>query len=118
MSRWILIPENILRIIAFFLPIFMMIQPQDNPCYIIGVCFYLIGMVIYFISWVMIITLNQKGMMLAPKYIQCILLLGPSYTPLIFFIGIPFMCNFLIYMFPTVLFLILHISEYVSTRKF
>ncbi|TXT65788.1 MAG: hypothetical protein BAJALOKI3v1_70091 [Promethearchaeota archaeon] len=53
-----------------------------------------------------------------PKPVQYIILLGPSYTPLISFVGIAMMCNFLFDILPVVSFLILHISEYLSTRKF
>ncbi len=74
--------ENILRIVAFFLPILMPLAIQSSQQRI-GLGIYLAGMTIYFLSWVLQIYLPESAWSSS-----LFGFLAPAYTTAIWFIGI------------------------------
>ena len=79
---WLLIAENIARILVFALPLLMPLQVKDDLSKT-GLIFYLAGTLIYFASWIPLI--------LAPgsDWSQgAIGLLAPRITPFLIFFGI------------------------------
>ena len=74
--------ENILRIIAFFLPLLMPLAIKTSYQKI-GLGIYLAGVVIYFLSWVLQIYLPESAWSSS-----LFGFLAPAYTTAIWFIGI------------------------------
>jgi hypothetical protein len=75
-------PENILRVVLFSLP-FMMILSIKKRREKIGLLIYLIGVIIYFLSWVVVIVYPES------TWSNSVLgFTAPAYTSLIWMIGI------------------------------
>lgn len=74
--------ENILRIIVFALPAFMVLSLQSNTQKI-GLVLYVLGLLVYFASWLIMIiepTIDWSQSLVG--------FMAPAYTTLIWFIGI------------------------------
>ena len=81
------ITENVLRIVVFFLPLLMPLTIKSTGQKI-GLGIYLVGLAIYFLSWIMQIYYPDStwsGSLLG--------FLAPAYTTIIWFIGIGFIGN-------------------------
>jgi hypothetical protein len=108
--------ENIFRSIIFVLPLFMKIDISSNIGKK-GFYVYIIGSIIYYVSWLMLIY--------APNLLWSRSIFGfaaPAYTPIIWLIGISLMANsyyFKItyskwhFLLPCILFAIFHITHSV-----
>ncbi len=80
--KFVGIGENILRIIVFVLPAIMVFSLKSRMQRI-GFSIYLIGTIIYFLSWLMVIILPESN------WSQSLLgFMAPAYTTIIWFIGI------------------------------
>jgi hypothetical protein len=103
--------ENILRIIVFALPVIMIFSIKTR-LQKIGLGIYLVGILIYFMSWTMMIIYPQSNWSTS-----LFGFMAPAFTTLIFFIGIGLIGNkayfkipylFLIYITLSALFVIFH----------
>jgi len=92
---FIFIGENIFRtIILVILPIFMMFSLSTKKQRI-GLGFYLVGIVVYFLSWIIV--------MLYPESLWSMSLVGysaPAYTPILWLIGIGLMSDLFYFRIP------------------
>ena len=79
--------ENVLRIIVFFLPLLMPLTIKITGQKI-GLGIYLVGLAIYFLSWIMQIYYPDS-----PWSSSLFGFLAPAYTTIIWFIGIGFIGN-------------------------
>lgn len=103
--------ENILRIVLFILPI-IMIFSLKTKLQKIGFSIYLIGLIVYFSSWILVI-INPES-----NWSQSLIgFMAPAYTTIIFFVGIGLIGNkaflkfpylSLIYICLSILFVIFH----------
>ena len=108
------IMENMLRIIVFFLPLLMplKIKSKDQK---IGLSIYFVGLVIYFLSWIMQINYpdsswsNSIWGFLAPAYTTIIWLIGIGLIGNKLYIKIPY--NSIIYISISALFVIVHTTH-------
>jgi hypothetical protein len=108
--------ENIFRILVFGLPLLFSIGLSTKTQQL-GLALYLVGGVIYFLSWLLLIV--------APESDWSTSLIGfaaPAYTPILFLIGIALLGdNFhfsieykpLYYLIPTAIFIIFHCAHVV-----
>ena len=79
---WLLITENITRIVVFMLPLLMSLQIRE-PLSKVGLALYMIGVLIYFASWL--------PLLFAPASTwsnNTLGLLAPRLTPFLPFLGI------------------------------
>ncbi|MHA2249457.1 MAG: hypothetical protein ACXAD7_03795 [Candidatus Kariarchaeaceae archaeon] len=113
----ILIIENFFRGIVFIGPLFLTIKISENANFNIGLLLYITGTLMYFTSWIVIIKLDSQSIIELKSIVRYIVLFAPAYTPLLIFIGIAFMCSFVWYVLPVVIFLILHLVEYIINLK-
>lgn len=74
--------EHFLRAVIFVTPLLMIIEVK-NDAQRKGVMIYLIGIIVYFLSWLMQITFPLSNWSQS-----CLGYLAPSYTPIIWLIGI------------------------------
>lgn len=103
--------ENILRVFVFTLPVFMRFDISSTD-FIKHINLYAIGVVIYFISWLMIIYFPNSYWSTS-----MIGLLAPAYTPIIWLIAIGLLGRFKIYNYLSLLFVVVHIfSSYIKLR--
>ncbi|SHH21734.1 hypothetical protein [Thermosipho atlanticus] len=94
--------ENILRAIVFIVPVFMNfdVSALNLTKYII---LYVIGVTIYFISWLMVIYFSNSYWSKS-----ALGLLAPAYTSIAWLIAIGMLGNLKIYNYLAVLFVIVH----------
>lgn len=84
---YITLPEIILRMFVFFLPMFMPLK-INKPKQKIGLILYLVGLLLYVIAW--------RPLILYPDSVWSTSLTGfaaPGFTPIIFLIGIGLIGN-------------------------
>jgi len=107
----ILFSENILRMILFSLPVLMSLRLNSIEQKT-GILIYLIGVLIYFTSWFILVNYPENGWSTS-----LIGFIAPAYTPLIWLIGIGLIGSDLsiyniykpwIYFFLSTLFTIIH----------
>ena len=79
---WIAYGENILRIIVFVFPAFMIFSLKTRQQKT-GFAIYLLGTLIYFLSWLMVILYPQSGWSTS-----LIGFMAPAYTTIFWFTGI------------------------------
>ena len=113
--RGIAYGENIFRVVVFFFPLFMPLT-LSTPLQQAGMFMYVIGTLIYFLSWVLLMHKPQSTWSLSP-----IGFLAPAYTPLLWLLGIALIGNSLYftsvpyewwyYFAGVVLFLTFHLSH-------
>ena len=80
--KWLLIAENIARILVFALPVLIPLQMKDTLCKA-GLTVYILGTLVYFASWL--------PLLLAPGSAwsnSALGLLAPRLTPFLSFLGI------------------------------
>jgi hypothetical protein len=93
--------ENILRFITFFFPIFLKLE-ITNSFQIIGGFLYIIGIAVYFLSWIFQIKYP------ASKWSESIFgFMAPAYTTIIWLTGISLIGQKLIFDFPYIFILYL-----------
>lgn len=85
--NWIGYSENILRIVVFVLPVIMIFSLKTR-LQKIGFIIYLVGIVIYFLSWVSAIIYPQSN-----RTTSLIGFMAPAFTTIIFFVGIGLIGN-------------------------
>lgn len=85
--KYVPIAENIFRYLSFLLPMIMIIGISSLRQKL-GFVVYLIGLLIYFSSWLLQIKFKED------KYNRSLILRSaPAYTPIIWLIGIGLMCE-------------------------
>lgn len=92
--NWIGYSENILRILVFAFPVIMIFSLKTR-LQKIGFGIYLVGSIIYFLSWILVIIYPQSNWTTS-----LIGFMAPAYTTLIFFIGIGLIGNKAYFRFP------------------
>ena len=80
--KWLLFAENFSRILVFALPLLLPLQWKDAWSKA-GLALYIIGTVIYFGSWLPLISASKSGWSSSP-----VGLLAPRLTPWLSFLGI------------------------------
>ena len=105
------ISENILRLIVFFLPLFFKLElkaPQQK----IGFVIYLVGICVYFTSWLMQVYFPESSWsgsifgFMAPAYTTIMWLVGIGLIGQSLFIKIPY--HYSVYIVFSVLFVVFH----------
>ena len=104
--NWILIQENLLRILVFGFPLFMIIRERGFFLRL-GISLYLFGLLLYFGSWLVIMNLPD-----APSA-SLFGLLAPAYTPIIWLVGIALIGRSWFYGIISSVFVLFHLGEYI-----
>lgn len=92
--NWIGYSENILRIVLFVIPL-LMIFSLKTRLQKIGFGIYLVGIIIYFLSWILVI-INPES-----NWSQSSIgFMAPASTTIIFFVGIGLIGNKAFFKFP------------------
>ncbi len=110
-SKWILTLENVLRFAVMILPLLMPLH-LEKPQNKIGIVVYLIGLIIYFASWI--------PLMVAPDSAWSNSLLGflaPAYTPLLWLLGISVISGWWPYLLLSLVFVGIHIGHWGQVFK-
>ncbi len=84
---WLLILENITRIVVFILPLLLPLQLKE-PWNRVGLTVYIIGVLVYFASWLPLLFAPGSAWSNSVPG-----LFAPRLTPLLFFIGIALIGN-------------------------
>ena len=92
--KWIGYSENILRIVVFVLPV-VMIFSLKTGLQKLGFTIYLVGIAIYFLTWIFVILYPQSNWTTS-----LIGFMAPAYTTIIFFVGIGLIGNKAFFKFP------------------
>jgi len=106
--------ENILRIIVFIFPLLMPLSLETNTQKI-GFIIYIVGVIIYFLSWIMQIYYTESAWsksvfgFLAPAYTTIIWLVGIGLTGNKLFFNVNY--NSVIYVIIALLFVVFHTSR-------
>jgi hypothetical protein len=111
-ARWVLLLENLLRTAVMVLPIFMPFR-WNTPQSQIGIAVYLVGLVVYFASWI--------PLMLAPDSAWSNSFLGflaPAYTPLLWLVGIGLIGGWWPYLVLAVIFVGVHVGHWGQVYTF
>jgi hypothetical protein len=99
---WLLGAENVFRIATFFLPILLRMRADDNLGKI-GLAVYIIGTLIYFASWVPLMTASQSA------WSQSVVgLFAPRITPWIALLGVALVAHSLPYGVIATVFIFFH----------
>jgi hypothetical protein len=99
---WLLVAENLARIVVFVFPLLLPLRLQDAVSKT-GLITYLIGTLLYFITWIPLIWMPDS------LWSQSAVgLLAPRLTPLLPFLGIALIGQSMPYAVLAVLFIILH----------
>ncbi len=104
--QWVLLLENLLRVAVMLLPLFMPLR-WDTFQSRVGIAVYLIGLAIYFASWI--------PLMVAPESAWSSSLLGflaPAYTPLLWLVGIGLISGWWPYLVLAVAFVGIHMIHW------
>lgn len=99
---WLLVAENLTRIVTFAFPILLPLQTQGSLSKT-GWIFYLAGILIYFASWIPLMMAPYSGWSQSAAG-----LLAPRITPFLPFLGIALIGHSMPYVFVSALFIILH----------
>ena len=99
---WLLAAENIVRMIVFAFPLLLPLRVQDTVSKT-GLAVYLIGTLLYFITWIPLIWLPDSIWSQS-----AVGLLAPRLTPLLPFLGIALIGHSAPYAVVSALFIILH----------
>ncbi len=100
--KWLLIAENLLRMVVFVLPLLIPLQ-TETPLQKAGLAVYIVGTLIYFASWL--------PLLLAPQSVWSNSmpgLLAPCITPLFSFLGMALIGSSWPYALISLLFILLH----------
>lgn len=104
--NWVLLLEYILRAAVMILPLFMHLH-WDSAHRKAGIAVYLVGMVVYFASWI--------PLMIAPESTWSNSLLGflaPAYTPLLWLVGISLIAGWWPYLVLSIIFVGIHVGHW------
>jgi hypothetical protein len=99
---WLLVAENLTRVLVFGLPLLLPLQMRDNYGKV-GLAIYLLGTLLYFVSWM--------PLLWSPTSLwsqSAIGFLAPRLTPFLPFLGIALVGRSLPYALVAVLFVFLH----------
>ena len=111
-AAWQLYAENGGRILVFALPLLIPLQLQDTMSRT-GLNVYIIGMLVYFASWLPLILAPQSTWSQSSTGV-----LAPFITPLLVFGGIAMIGPSLLYGVISVLFIILHTRHGIQNLSF
>ena len=117
---YIRIPENLLRLIVFLFPLFMKFSLSE-PHQWLGLILYLLGMCLYFWSWIMLINFPKSSWsksiwgFTAPAYLTIIWFSGIGLIGSTLFINVPY--HYSVYLFISLLFVIVHTSHTLIVFK-
>jgi len=100
--KWMLIAENISRILVFLLPLFLPLVLKGNLSKA-GLIVYVIGTLVYFVSWLPLLMCPTSAWSQSAAG-----LLAPRLTPFISFLGIAMICNAWPYGVISAIFIIFH----------
>ena len=103
---WVLLLENLLRAAVMLLPLLMPVR-WDAPFAKIGIVVYLLGLLLYFASWI--------PLMVMPTSVWSISAAGflaPAYIPLLWLVGIGFIGGWWPYLAISVIFVGVHVSHW------
>jgi hypothetical protein len=100
--KWLLITENIARILVFALPLLLPLQ-MKNAYSKAGLFIYILGTLIYFASWLPLMFAPTSAWSTSTAG-----LLAPRLTPFLSFLGIALMGNFWPYGLISAVFIFLH----------
>jgi hypothetical protein len=89
--KWLLVAENIARVLVFALPLLLPIQLKD-PRNKAGLAVYCLGTLIYFSSWLPLLLAPDSAWSQSAAG-----LLAPRLTPFLPFLGIALVCNSWLY---------------------
>ena len=104
--KWVLSLENVLRGAVMILPLLMPLR-WDTLHSKVGIAVYLVGMVVYFASWI--------PLMVAPESAWSNSVLGflaPAYTPLVWLVGMGLIGGWWLYLALSVVFVAVHIGHW------
>ena len=110
-SKWVLLLENLLRASVMILPLLMPLR-WDTEQAKIGIILYLIGLLVYFASWL--------PLMYSPDSAWSNSLAGflaPAYTPLLWLFGIGLIGGWWPYLVLSTLFIGVHVSHWRQVYK-
>jgi hypothetical protein len=99
---WLLGAENVFRLATFSLPLFLRLQLDSNLGKI-GLAVYLLGRLVYFASWILLIWAPQAAWSQSLPG-----LFAPRLTPLIWLIGVALSANSWLYALLATLFIFFH----------
>jgi len=100
--KWLLLAENITRIIVFVFPLLLPLH-LNSSLQRAGLFLYLLGTLIYFGTWIPLLIAPQSAWSQS-----AIGLLAPRLTPLLPFLGIALISNSWLYASSAVLFIVFH----------
>jgi hypothetical protein len=105
-SKWILLLENVLRGAVMILPLLMPLR-WDTPQSKIGIVVYLVGLVVYFASWIPLMVAPESG------WSNSLFgFLAPAFTPLLWLAGIGLIDGWWPYLILSVLFVGIHMIHW------
>ncbi len=84
--------EILFRIILVISSLILIIQRDENLNFNSGLFVYIIGVILYFISWILLIVIDISIIENFNPVLRTILLFSPTYTPLIWLIGMGKIC--------------------------
>ncbi len=99
---WLLVAENVIRIILFILPLLLPLQVKE-PLSKAGLIIYMIGALIYFATWLPFLFAHDSAWSNSTLG-----LLAPRLTPLLPFLGIAMIASSLAYGVLAAAFVFLH----------
>jgi len=99
---WLLMAENITRIVVFAFPLLLPLRIQDGSSKT-GLGIYVLGTLIYFASWIPIIWMPDS-----PWSQSAVGLLAPRLTPFLSFLGMALIGHSIPYVVISALFISLH----------
>ncbi len=99
---WLLGAENVFRLATFILPLFLRLQ-LDSVLGKIGLALYLLGLLVYFVSWIPLIRVPQAAW--SQSFAG---LFAPRLTPLIWLIGVALLANSWFYGLLAAIFILFH----------
>jgi hypothetical protein len=100
--KWLLIAENIARLLVFALPLLLPLQ-MKNIYSKVGLLIYILGMLIYFSSWLPLLLAPGSAWSTSAAG-----LLAPRLTPFLSFLGIALIGNSWSYGLISAVFIFLH----------
>lgn len=102
-NKYLYITEDVLRYLSFILPILLPIKITQS-WQELGIVIYLIGIIIYFISWLPVLLMPENNFTN-----NKIVLFAPFVTPIVFFTGIALLGDSLIFFIISILFVGIHL---------
>ena len=114
--KWVLLTENIFRAVVMIVPLMMPLR-WDSPQATIGIIVYLIGLVVYFTTWLPLVYAPDSAWSNSLAGF-----LAPAYTPLLWLTGIGMISNWWPYSLISFVFVGVHVGHWwqvyaVVTKK-